>query len=280
MIYLGGESLEQIELVAIDVDGTLIDESRQIRPRVRKSIEDVRDLGVKIVIATGRPLSGIEDILEDLNFYQENEYIIVFNGALAREVLTNRTLVDYSLNMDDYLALAELARTYKIHYQGVMEDRYLVSEKDLGKYNAKESYYMNMPLSYRDFQELDPTWKIKKFMFVDHQEKIEGLIPKLPQWIYKKHHVSRSEDVYLEVVHREASKGHALDRILKELNIDPKKAMAIGDNGNDIEMLELVGTAVAMENGKSGIKDVADYITSSNEEDGVAEALENFILKI
>ena len=107
-----------IKLIAVDIDGTLLNSQRQVTPEVFQAIQDAKAAGVKVVIATGRPIPGVLPLLEELNLNQDGDYVITFNGGLVQETSTGNELIREMLSYEDYLDIEVLAiinaRGYKI----------------------------------------------------------------------------------------------------------------------------------------------------------------------
>jgi Cof subfamily protein (haloacid dehalogenase superfamily) len=124
----------------------------------------------------------------------------------------------------------------------------------------------------------DKTFSPIKIMFIDEPEILEKVIDKLPADIYKKYTVVRSAPFYLEFLNLNANKGLGVDALAKKLNIKQSEVICIGDAGNDMHMVEYAGLGVAMENAFPELKEIANYVTLSNENHGVAHVINKFIL--
>jgi Cof subfamily protein (haloacid dehalogenase superfamily) len=121
---------------------------------------------------------------------------------------------------------------------------------------------------------MDPTLEISKMMMIDEPDILDAAIAKLPKSFYAEYTILKSEPFYLEVLNKSASKGQALKDLARILDIPKENIMAIGDNENDIDMIQYAGMGVAMGNAVASVKEVSDYITDTNEYDGVATAIE------
>ncbi|MCB4986716.1 HAD-IIB family hydrolase, partial [Streptococcus mutans] len=104
-----------IKLVAVDIDGTLLNSKREVTPEVYTAIQDAKKAGVKVVIATGRPIAGVTDLLEKLNLKDQGDYVITFNGALVQDTATGEDLIKETLTYDDYLDIELLSRKLSVH---------------------------------------------------------------------------------------------------------------------------------------------------------------------
>ncbi len=116
-------------------------------------------------------------------------------------------------------------------------------------------------------------------MLIDEPEVLDKAIEKLPKEVGEKYNLAKSTPYFFEVINKESNKGLGLKALADYLNVDKDEIIAVGDAGNDLDMIEFAGLGVAMENGHSNVKEAANYITKSNNEDGVAEVVKKFILK-
>lgn len=266
-----------IKLVAIDLDGTLLDENRQITPAVKSAVADAKAAGVKIVITTGRPLMGVTDILTELNLLDHSDYVITYNGALVQRA-TGEEFIKETLEADDVLDLDWVARKIGLHMHAITRDGIYTSNRDIGKYTVQEAQMVSMPLYFRQPEEI-AALEIAKIMMVDQPEILDDGISYLPFELFERFNLVKSTPYYLEFMNKKASKGNAVKALAKKLFLDMDEVMAIGDEENDRSMLEVVGNPVVMENGKAELKKIAKYITKSNRESGVAHAIRTWVLE-
>ena len=266
-----------IKLVAIDIDGTLLNSQHQITPAVAQSIKDAKKAGVAIVIATGRPISGVRAILEELELTQEGDYVITFNGGLVQDAATGQEIFQEKLSYDDYLDIEAVGRKLQLPLHASTKEGIYTANRDIGKYTLYESQLVNSPVFYRTPEEMADK-EIIKIMMVDEAERLDAAIPLLPDWLTHGYQVGKSAPFYLEITPKTVSKGQAILQLAEKLGLTMEETMAIGDQENDRPMLEVVGHPVVMENGHPALKSMAKYITRSNDEDGVAHALRNWVL--
>jgi len=146
-----------------------------------------------------------------------------------------------------------------------------------GKYTVHEAYLVDMPLRYRSVEEITPEIKAIKMMMIDEPEILDEAISKIPECFKEKYTTVKSTEFYYEILNKEASKGNALKKLAAHLNIPIEETMAIGDNENDLSMIEAAGIGVAMGNATDSVKAAAQVETTSNDEDGVAEILFKYL---
>jgi Cof subfamily protein (haloacid dehalogenase superfamily) len=266
-------------LLALDVDGTLLDPTGQLRPAVRAALARVRAAGVTVVLATGRRLRSLQPLLADLDFAGA---LILNNGAVVLEVPGPRLLARRPLPRALAREAVEIIWTQgcqPLVYEGVPgEDRIFTGPSD------RDSPLTARYLAVRGLAGLvrwpDSRWLLPgdpvEVGVLDTAEQIARLVAALGQDRWRTI-VSRTtltpEGRFLELLERSCSKGAALADLCAVYGIDRSEVVAIGDNVNDLEMLEYAGLAVAMGNAPPEVQAVADWVTASNAEDGVALAI-------
>lgn len=267
-----------IKLVAVDIDGTLLNNQRQITPEVFEAIQDAKQAGVKVVIATGRPIAGVKQILSELKLDEPDNYVVTFNGGLVQDTATGAEIIKETLTYDNYLEIEYISRTLGVHMHAITKDGIYTANRNIGKYTVHESNLVNMDIFYRTPEEMAGK-EIVKCMYIDEPEILDATIAKLPEHFYDKYTIVKSTPFYLEIVKKSVNKGAAILHLAEKLGLTLDQTMAIGDEENDRAMLEVVGNPVVMENGNPEVKKIAKYITKSNEESGVAHALREWVLK-
>ncbi|MGB3161722.1 MAG: sugar-phosphatase [Carnobacterium sp.] len=263
-----------IELIAIDLDGTLLTNDKKISLKVKDTLARAKEKGIKVVICTGRPLPGVMDFLKELNLEETGDYAITYNGALVQRTDDGTAIAHHTMSFDDFIEVEAMSQKIGVHCQTLDEKAIYTTNKDISPYTIRESSLVNMPVKYRSVQEMDSHLVISKMMMIDEPDILDAGIAEIPASFYDKYTVLKSEPFYLEVLNKAASKGQALKDLSDILSIPKENIMAIGDNENDRDMLVFAGVGVAMGNAVKGIKEISDYITDTNELDGVATVIE------
>ncbi|HPR81935.1 MAG TPA: sugar-phosphatase [Enterococcus sp.] len=267
-----------IKLIAIDIDGTLLNSHHQLTNEVHTALKQAEAQGVKIVLCTGRPLTGVESLLEELDLFSGNDYVITYNGSLVQSTHDKEIVSKFGLSHDDYLEIELLARKLGVHLHTETEDTMYTSNRDISPYTIHEAFLVNMPLKYRTPEEMTEELSIIKMMMIDEPALLDEIIPLIPESFMEKYTVVKSTPFFLEILNKEVHKGAALERLATHLGLDRSEVMALGDNENDVTMIEYAGLGIAMANATENIKNVADAITTSNDEHGVAEAIFSYVL--
>lgn len=175
------------KLIALDIDGTLLNSSNQITDNVKEAIKKSKEKGVKVVLCTGRPLKGVEDFLEELNLKEEGDYVTTFNGALVQDAYTGKPISHLTL---DYDALCDLYNlSLKIGSRSHFYDTKTVYtfNPDVSDYTILESYLTGSHLNVTTLDKVPKDIGMSKFMMIDHPEILDECIKKIPEEYYEKY---------------------------------------------------------------------------------------------
>lgn len=264
------------KLIAIDLDGTLLNDRKEISERCREDIIKLKSKGIKVVLATGRPYHGIVPYIKTLDLFNDDDYVIVFNGAVVLNARGNEILYDVPLSLDSYMELYELSKQLGVYIHALTYGSVLTPR--MNPYTEVEAGINNSPVIEGAVCDVNPSAEIIKVMLVDDPKKLDSIIPQLPGWVRKKYSIVRSADIFLEFLNKGIDKAVGVSIITEKLGIKMQEVIALGDAGNDVLMIKNAGLGVAMANATADVKEAADYITMSNEEDGVAHVIEKFML--
>lgn len=273
------------KLVCIDMDGTLLNKKKKVSEFTKETLKKAHGMGVHIVITTGRIYNNAAYFSDVIGVKSP---VIAGNGAIIREKDRDEVIFKNTINPEDGRKILEIARKYKITphfhthnniYLGSSLHRFFVDmfiSRPLPEELKVGVHYVNSMALWEKVLEKHKGEFVKCIMV--HQspsrlkkarmelEKISGL------------HVMSSGKYNLEIVNKDVSKGKAVEMLAKYYNISREEVICIGDNENDLSMIEYAGLGIAMGNSIQLLKDKADYITDSNDKDGVAKAIEKFIL--
>lgn len=267
-----------IKIVTIDLDGTLFDPKKNVSEENRIAISKCKELGVKIVLATGRPISGVKPLLDDLGLNTKDDYVILYNGAKILNCGTNECIYSSNIQGIDVKELYEESKRLNIFFHAFRINGELITPMH-NPYTDVEATINNVKDNYHDIVSLNDDDLFLKAMMVGDEADITRVMGEVDNKFKEKYSMLRSSRIFLEFLEKTTSKGEALKHLASYLNIDMEDTMAIGDAGNDIPMIKAAKIGVAMENSFPEVLEVADYITSSNRESGVAKALIKFIIE-
>lgn len=273
--------MKTIKLIAIDIDGTLINDQRAVTPKTAKAIQQASAAGIQVVICTGRPMTGVKPFLEQLGLaHSDQEYVVGFNGGLA-QTTNGQVVVNYTVSFDDYIDILAYATKHDVKSLIETKDYIYTTNQDISPYSVHESGLVFMPMRYRSLDQMNAMRQqivIGKFMMTDERTKLDQAQQAMPEELANRFKIVRSEDYYLEFVNHRAGKGATLAALCDHLNIDANEVMAIGNAQNDESMIEFSGTGVAMGNSIPSTIAKADVVVADNNHDGVAEAIEKYAL--
>ncbi|WP_199615346.1 Cof-type HAD-IIB family hydrolase [Paenibacillus alkalitolerans] len=261
------------KLIAIDIDDTLLTDDLQVTPGTREALSEAIRLGTVVTLATGRMFSSTKKVAGQLGL---NVPIITYQGALVKNLLDGEVLYERSVPEDVALEVVAYAQQRGLHLQGYIDDRlYAAEENDKVKaYSKLVDVPYEIEANFHGVAKRGST----KLLIIDDPDKLDAMIPELKQKIGQRAHITKSKPNFLEILHPEATKGHALLHLAAHYGIDRSETIAVGDSWNDHEMIEAAGLGVAMANAVEPLKRVADHITLSNNEEGVRAVVERFIL--
>ncbi|MCL9783140.1 Cof-type HAD-IIB family hydrolase [Vibrio sp. S4M6] len=265
------------KLVALDMDGTLLNERKEISQRTKDAISRAQSIGVKFVLASGRPLEGMLPYLEQLGIQGDNQFVVHYNGSLVTELGSGEVIYQQILSGKNAKEVHALAEQLKLHCHAFSLTQGAITPKE-NPYSQIEARVNGIKVTEVDFDALEDEHPIIKAMIVDDESKLTNAIPQIPESFKKTYNVVRSSRHFLEFLNPKSSKGFALQAISNHTGIDIHQMIAVGDAENDNHMIELAGLGVAMGNAMDSTKEVADYITLTNEQDGVASVIEKFVL--
>lgn len=265
--------LDTIKLVAVDLDDTLLARDLTVTARVKEVVAAVRAAGVYFTVSTGRMYRSAARIAGELGI---NIPLITYQGALVKNSLSGEVLSDKPLPLAYAREIIARVHRYGYHLNGYLDDRLLVEhdDEDGRRYAAISGVEAEVVGDLLEFLDRDPT----KVLAVAKEPLIDQLKDELGPLYEGKITVSKSKPYFLEFAHIQATKGQALAFLAAHFGIRREEVMAVGDGYNDLDMLDYAGLGVVVANAREGIKKYADYVTTETYGDGVAEALEKFVL--
>ncbi|CAG5088405.1 MAG: Cof-type HAD-IIB family hydrolase [Thermobacillus sp.] len=261
----------KFDLIAIDVDGTLLNDRHQLTPTVIEAVREAAESGAEIVLATGRgPINSIP-LLEEIGLAGT---LITHNGAATVESEGRRVLHSFSIPHEAMVPYMEYCRENGVHFDiNTAFDMY--NESSTPEADAMYVHYRVVPIRRRPDDPLPPD--LVKFTAFGSKEQMDRVQREWEAWDSPLRRI-RSGDWFIDVQHADVSKGKALERLASLRGIDRSRIMAIGNYYNDIDMLRFAGLGIAMGNSPDEVKRAADAVTLSNEEDGVAHAIRRYAL--
>ncbi len=265
-----------IKLVTIDLDGTLFDNIKNISNENKRAIKEARKKGAYIVLATGRPFNGVKATLEELGLTSKKDYVIIYNGGKILNVGTKEVIHSSTIKGSYVKELYKKSLDENVFIHAFKENEDLITPQK-NPYTLVEETINKINADVFNFNIIKDDDLFIKAMLVEKDEEITRITPKFKELYKGKYSVLRSSKIFLEFLNKNTNKGKALEFLANYLNIDMKETMAIGDADNDIPMIKKAHVGVAMENAFNEVLEVADFITKSNLNSGVAYAIDKYI---
>lgn len=291
------------KLLVLDMDGTLLNEHQKISEKDCQAVKNATNAGVHVVIATGRTKQGIDPYLKQLGLEGADFYSIVCSGA---HITTNdnQTMAYNSFSPEEFKEIYQLKESLNVAINVYSEDKILIEEANY--YSEFDAIANNLPLVKMDLKNLPKEMPLLKAMLINEDAsmvndfdrifpsmavKCPPLIPKenynknlfgsfsiFPDSILKRFNVSKVTPYNIEISNKTANKRFGVEKIAAHLSIKQDEIICIGDSGNDRQMIKYAGLGIAMGNAFPEIKEIADVITDTNMNNGVATAIEKYLL--
>lgn len=288
------------KLMAIDLDGTLLNSYGEVSEATKKALIEVKNRGTEIVLASGRPISSTESIAIELGV---DNYLISGNGAAVYDIKKQEIIYDRFLNRSQVLNIAKLCEQNSFFYNVYTEDEVIASSlsynilfyhKENVKKVEEKRTHINVVQNIAEYIEKSGKEKFLKITVCDESKfifnsimrrlkEIEGIDVLEGAYMSKKKIKFGTDDIdiqyyYTEITNKNVNKWSAIEFLLEKLNIKKEEVIAIGDNINDQEMILEAGLGIAMGNSNPKTKEIANEIVSDNNSDGVLEAINKFII--
>lgn len=267
-----------IKLIAIDLDGTLLTSDKTISDRNKQAIAAAKQAGVHVVLCTGRPIMGIMGFLQQLNLLDANCYCISFNGGLVQETRTRAIIAQKQLPLADAQFLYETLWAHGLPFNVIDDQKVYEPIYPAHNRSLYPDIIKNLTFEQRQLSEFAPEKQFGKGLCCCIQEKLDAAIPSLQHLLSERFNLFKSRPILLELLPQGVDKGYGLQQLCRYLQLSPQQVMAIGDEENDLAMLRFAEYGVAMDNATDDVKELACFVTRNNDQDGVAWAIEQYVL--
>lgn len=266
------------KLLVLDVDGTLLNNNKEISPRTQAALLKVQQMGVHIVLASGRPTNGVLPIARKLELNHYGGFVLSYNGGQIINAQTGEILFEKRIDPQwiPYLEKKAKKNDFAIF---TYHKNHIITNRPENEHVLQEARLNNMEVRGVDnFAEAIDFAPCKCMLVSDDEEALVGLENHWKKRLAGVLEAFRSEPYFLEVVPQFIDKGNTLGVLLSKLSIQPEEVVAIGDGVCDVTMLQMAGLGIAMGNAEDSVKACVDKTTLTNEQDGVAVAVEKAIL--
>ena len=260
------------KIIALDIDGTLTNSRKVITPRTKKMLMNYQKNGGKIILASGRPTQGIVPHAQTLELEKYGGYILAYNGGCAVDCKTNEVIFRKSLPAEYIPEICEIIKNYPVGINTYQGEK-IIAGHQINKYTKLEGRINGMEIKFVDDFASYVDFDVTKCLLQGEPEYILELEKILSEKYSDRLGIFKSEPFFLEIVPKDIDKAKSIDRLLKYLGLLTEECIACGDGFNDISMIEYAGLGIAMSNASEPVKKAADYVTYSNDDDGIAYVL-------
>lgn len=263
------------KILALDIDGTLTTSDKIITKETKEAVIRLQENGIKVIIASGRSEYGFRHIVDELEFVKFGSYVMSFNGGRIINCATGEIVYD------NPLALTYLPEIYEVAVEnnlGIIgyENDCLISGNGIDKYQEYDAWACKMKL--KEVENFPVYFKkpFNKCLLTGEPEHLKEVLDNVRKRFEGRLNIFLSEEFFIEVLPDNVHKAAALESFIHKLGVDRKELICIGDGANDITMIEYAGMGVAMANSNPLLIDKADYVTDSNDNNGVLKAIKKF----
>lgn len=265
------------EILVLDIDGTLTNSQKEVSEQTMNAILKAQERGHIVVLASGRPTPGILDLAKRLKLSEYNGYVLSYNGGKIIRCKNNEIIYQKPLPHEIIPKLYEAAVENSV---GILtyEDNYVIAGTDIDEYILKEVKLNHMTLKKVDNFPSYVTFEVNKCLITGHGSHLEKVEQIMKAKFGDLLNIYRSEPYFLEIMPQNIDKAYSLSKLLEYLGLSNEQMISCGDGFNDVSMIQYAGLGVAMANAQDIVKEAADYITLSNDEDGIAHVIHEFLL--
>lgn len=266
------------KLIALDIDGTLTNSKKEITPRTRYALLEAQRQGKKIILASGRHPIGILPISKDLMLDRYGGFIMAFNGGKIINCQTGETVVSKRFPLEYLSDIVGVLSDSNITIN-TYDNKSIVANRNINDYTYVEQDILKTDMVFVDDFVSAIRFEINKILLAGEPDEIDRYKEILSSRYDGLLDIYKSAPYFLEIMPFGVTKGSMMPPLLQKLGIKREELIAFGDNYNDMTMIGYAGFGVAMANGENDVKKIADYVCESNDDDGIAKALEKFVLK-
>ncbi|MBQ8558366.1 MAG: HAD family phosphatase [Tyzzerella sp.] len=264
------------EMLVLDLDGTLTNSEKKITPPTKQALIEIQQQGKKVVLASGRPTPGVLPLAKELNLQDYGSFILSYNGGRIINCATNEIIYNKTLPPSVIPTVYDIVKEFDVDILTYSDDAVISGIKP-NQYSELESSINKLPVKRVDNFAEYVDFPVNKLLITGDPaiaEKLEGI---LKEKFHKLLNIYRSDSFFLEVMPQNIDKAHSLQKLLSSVGLTSDQMICCGDGFNDLTMIEYAGLGVAMANAQDIVKKNADFITKSNDEDGVLYVINQFM---
>ena len=263
-----------IKLITIDVDGTLVTPLKRLTKENISAIERAKNAGIHIALVSGRPFHSMIDLNKRLGLDKKGHFTICQNGSYVFDNFSQKPMFGTFQSPSDLVKVAKLLENYRLDISAMDGENFYSNKKRANIYTKIDAKIHKMPIKLVDYENLPEDMEFGRFMVLGSKGEIKRFIENMPEEIKNNYYPVQTAPFLVEIMNKNTNKGYAISQMADKLGYKMEEVMAIGNEKNDIPMLEAAGFAVAMGNAVDELKKHADYITKSNLKSGVGHAID------
>lgn len=271
------DKLKDKKIIILDIDGTLVNSKKEITPLTLEYLLKAEEEGHILALASGRPYPGMAQFAEQLKLSEYGGYALSFNGGKVVDCSTMKTVFEKPIDKSYAKIIYDYAIAHNIGLVTYQDDMVITGTDidDYMQYEARLNYMILKRVDdFVDYVDFDMT----KCLLTAEPEKAEICEKELSELLAPDLNVFRSEPYFIEITRRGVDKAESIENLLKIIGMTREQSICCGDGFNDLTMVKYGGLGVAMGNAQQVVKDSADYITGSCDEDGLVEVIKKFVL--
>lgn len=264
------------EMLVLDIDGTLTNSEKKVTDVTRNAIIDTIKRGHSVILASGRPTAGIMRVAKDIRIDELGGYILSFNGAKVINAKTMEVIFQNTIPKELIPKIYEEALSQGV---GIIsyDDNCIIAGTAIDKYMETESRINNMPIKEVDDFVGYLNYPVNKCLMTGEPSYLEKVEKHMQDKFSSLLSIYRSEPYFLEIMPQNVDKAKSLSKLLDYLGMSKEQMISCGDGFNDLTMIEYAGLGVAMGNAQYVVRKASDFITLTNDEDGVAHVIDKFM---
>lgn len=281
--------MSDIKVIIMDVDGTLTNGKKEITKKTKNALIKAQELGITLILASGRPTSGLMDFARELDMDKHDGLLVSFNGSKVVDCQTNKVLFNETMSIEEGQAVLEHMKKFNVkpmidkgnymYVNNVFDNEILVNGEPFNiiQYESRGGKFK---LCEKDDLVAFADYPLNKILTAGDPDYLQENYKNMMEPFKDKLSCMFTAPFYFEFTAKGIDKAKALDTVLSPMGFKREEMIAFGDGHNDASMIEYVGIGVAMENAVDDLKSIANEVTLSNEEDGIAYTLSKYIKEI
>jgi len=266
------------KMIVMDLDDTLLNDGLTIGNYTKQVINNAHKYGIKIIIASGRPTSAIMKFSKELELEKHNGYVISYNGAVITDCVSEENIFEKKLSIKDFQKVCDLAKEKGLFIHTYLGKRIFTSE--MNEYTDFEGRLTGMPVTKVNNLKNFINSNVIKTLLLGDPDKLKQVEAEVQPILGNDMSINISKPFFLEFTNKQVDKSKTIDVLIKALGIKKQEVMAIGDSYNDLTMIKDCGIGIVMGNAPEDVKVHADFITHSNNYNGVATAINRYALGV